>query len=303
MAALLLAVLLSAAPASDAAKTDKAVIGVRTITLDAALLEQIKLHPPPVKTGVLVAEVIEGGPAEETGIERGDIIYKIDETKIDATEDIVSYVQGLTIGAACEVFCYHLAEHEGKSHVVKPKVKPPSGRNARLAQATSRPATIVPGKASFHWIKQSFTIEVASQAKIAAAAKARETARAEALAKAAQEPPVSFSDVRLGENIIGEVTVYYQVRATRVGVEAFELDLSCYTKFGDPVRDLSGENSKTYIWQDRLAAAGDGATGSCTLHFQGTAGRVTMELKRAKLADGTIWKPSPGHTLKITVER
>ena len=42
--------------------------------------------------GVLVREVVEGGSAEEAGIEQGDIIVQVDEKRILRNSDLLSYI-------------------------------------------------------------------------------------------------------------------------------------------------------------------------------------------------------------------
>jgi len=75
-------------------------MGVSTVTIDEGTSRQFGLA---VERGALVQFVEPGSPADEGGIERGDIITQINGRDIGGTEDIFSAVRGAKIGAEAEV--------------------------------------------------------------------------------------------------------------------------------------------------------------------------------------------------------
>ena len=84
--------------ASQLIETGQAVhpyMGVRATTIDEAIASQFNL---PVQNGALVQFVEPGSPAEEAGIERGDIITRIEERAITSTEDVFAAVRANDIG-------------------------------------------------------------------------------------------------------------------------------------------------------------------------------------------------------------
>jgi 2-alkenal reductase len=75
----------------------------------------VKALDLPVERGALVAEVIEGGPAEEAGLEGGtrevvvpgypdpvtaggDIVIAIDDAAVGGMDDIITYLQRTEVG-------------------------------------------------------------------------------------------------------------------------------------------------------------------------------------------------------------
>lgn len=75
-------------------------LGIAGISLN----RQIALYYDlPVEHGVLVANVVPGGPAHKAGIERGDIIVEFDGKRIDKMEDLQEILSKKTPGHECEV--------------------------------------------------------------------------------------------------------------------------------------------------------------------------------------------------------
>ncbi|MEN8098005.1 MAG: PDZ domain-containing protein [Chloroflexota bacterium] len=64
----------------------------------------------PSKDGVLVIDVQEGSPADQAGLERGDIILKINDQEVNTAADIVSIVRDLEIGDELAVQVRHGGE-------------------------------------------------------------------------------------------------------------------------------------------------------------------------------------------------
>jgi serine protease Do len=57
----------------------------------------------PVESGVLLAEVSEGGPAFEAGLREGDILVQVNETKINGMKDLVGALSRETIGGVAKL--------------------------------------------------------------------------------------------------------------------------------------------------------------------------------------------------------
>ena len=72
--------------------SDRATLGVKVIT-DSSYLQYYG-----VTDGALVGEVVEGGPAEEAGIEAYDVIIAIDNNKVSSFSDLSKYLDDYNIG-------------------------------------------------------------------------------------------------------------------------------------------------------------------------------------------------------------
>ena len=65
-----------------------------------------------IPQGVYVDTVVEGGPAEEAGIKKGDVITKIDGTAIDAYKDLVDRLEYYEDGETVELEVYRAQDGE-----------------------------------------------------------------------------------------------------------------------------------------------------------------------------------------------
>ena len=65
-----------------------------------------------IPQGVYVDTVVEGGPAEEAGIKKGDVITKIDGTAIDAYKDLVDRLEYYEAGETEELEVYRAQDGE-----------------------------------------------------------------------------------------------------------------------------------------------------------------------------------------------
>jgi len=54
-------------------------------------------------TGALVQKVVEDGPAEKAGLEKDDIILKINNTEIAGSEQLTNFVAGMAPGASIDM--------------------------------------------------------------------------------------------------------------------------------------------------------------------------------------------------------
>jgi len=53
--------------------------------------------------GILIGDVIEGSPAEEAGMERGDIITKVDGEEVNSPEELQDKIRSIEIGEKANV--------------------------------------------------------------------------------------------------------------------------------------------------------------------------------------------------------
>ena len=70
-------------------------LGVSIANLTAKLAERMGLSQ---ETGVVVLHVIDGSPADDAGLQRGDILASIDGASVDGVKDAVQAVQGAAPG-------------------------------------------------------------------------------------------------------------------------------------------------------------------------------------------------------------
>ena len=80
--------------------TDKPFLGINMQELDAEILKGLDAS---VKKGVLVTEVIEGSPAEEAGIEDGDIIVAFDRNDVESPSGLKKLVEESHVGDTVRV--------------------------------------------------------------------------------------------------------------------------------------------------------------------------------------------------------
>jgi S1-C subfamily serine protease len=81
-------------------KATHAYLGVSTQTVTSDLQEQFGLSR---SSGILVAEVTQGGPAEQAGIKQGDIIIKIDDEDMVESSDVLVAIRDRKPGDTVEV--------------------------------------------------------------------------------------------------------------------------------------------------------------------------------------------------------
>ncbi|UCG51129.1 MAG: PDZ domain-containing protein [Candidatus Latescibacterota bacterium] len=81
-------------------KKDTAYLGVKMQKLDDKLRKGLDIK---VKKGVLISEVIEGSPAQEAGIEDGDVIIEFDGKEVDTPSTLQELVADTEIGETVKV--------------------------------------------------------------------------------------------------------------------------------------------------------------------------------------------------------
>ena len=87
--------------------TDRVIIGIYPREIDAEELAALNI---PVDYGVHVNNVVPGYSAANAGIQPGDVIVQVDDTKIDNNNSIFSVTRGKTPGDSVHVTYYRGAE-------------------------------------------------------------------------------------------------------------------------------------------------------------------------------------------------
>jgi serine protease Do len=75
-------------------------LGVGLYTVDALAIRQLKLS---VDTGVVLIQVVSGGPADTAGLKVGDVIVSVDGTEVTTVEELTQILHKSTIGQALEI--------------------------------------------------------------------------------------------------------------------------------------------------------------------------------------------------------
>ncbi|MCL4517522.1 MAG: trypsin-like peptidase domain-containing protein [Firmicutes bacterium] len=76
-------------------KVVRAWLGVSIQNITPDLADAMRL---PVNSGVIITDVINGGPADKAGLERGDIVKEFDGAKVTDSDQLVDMVQKAKIG-------------------------------------------------------------------------------------------------------------------------------------------------------------------------------------------------------------
>jgi serine protease Do len=79
-------------------KVVRGYIGVNIQDLTEEIARPLKLQP---QSGVLVADVEKGGPAEKSGIQVGDVITEFSGKKVNSSESLQNEVTACPVGRAC----------------------------------------------------------------------------------------------------------------------------------------------------------------------------------------------------------
>ena len=80
-------------------------LGLAMQDMDDVLAKSLGL--PPTTKGVLVAQVLDGSPAQTAGLERGDVIEKIDGKDVTASKEIQEIVRGHKVNDTLNFFILH----------------------------------------------------------------------------------------------------------------------------------------------------------------------------------------------------
>jgi serine protease Do len=79
----------------DQENSRKLGLSIQTLTSDLA--KQLNLKD---ERGVLVTEVTPGSPADDAGIQRGDVIKEVDRTEVHSARDFQKATQGFASGSS-----------------------------------------------------------------------------------------------------------------------------------------------------------------------------------------------------------
>jgi serine protease Do len=97
--------------------------------LEPAAREKLGKNAP--EKGALVVDVTPGSPAAKAGIQRGDIVTKIDDRKVEAAADVVEHVSSRGIGAGVSV----TVARDGGSRTVHATLAEAPGGDARAGES------------------------------------------------------------------------------------------------------------------------------------------------------------------------
>ncbi len=84
-------------------KVTRGWLGVYVQSLDEDMAKAMGLTRV---SGALVQKVVEGGPAEKAGLEKDDIILKINNTEIAGSEQLTNFVAGMAPGASIDMLVW-----------------------------------------------------------------------------------------------------------------------------------------------------------------------------------------------------
>jgi len=84
-------------------KVTRGWLGVYVQSLDEDMAKAMGLNQV---SGALVQKVVEDGPAEKAGLEKDDIILKINNTEIAGSEQLTNFVAGLAPGASIDMLVW-----------------------------------------------------------------------------------------------------------------------------------------------------------------------------------------------------
>ena len=108
----------------------------------------------------------------------------------------------------------------------------------------------------------------------------------------AARPPLEITATGINPNAIGIPSLTIAVRNIKdLRVEAFEIDVECFDKFGDPVNWPGKGNLYRGISQESIDAK-QAARRSWDLHLHQNTAKANLWISRVKLSDGTVWQQS-----------
>jgi len=81
-------------------KVRRSWLGVYIQEVTPEIAEQFDLSEA---KGVLVGDVVEGGPAEEAGMERGDIVAKVNNEEVNSPEELQNKIRSIEIGEKANI--------------------------------------------------------------------------------------------------------------------------------------------------------------------------------------------------------
>ena len=82
-------------------------LGISSVELTPSLVDALKL---PVGEGLLITQVVAGGPAEAAGLRGGDRIARIGNQRVPVGGDIITAIDGRPVRSTADLTSYFLAE-------------------------------------------------------------------------------------------------------------------------------------------------------------------------------------------------
>ena len=87
--------------------TNRAYLGATIGTLNASMAQQYRYD---ITEGAFVYSVEDGGPADQAGLQLGDVITAIDDTEITSLDDLTAARKSYTAGDTCTLTVYRQGE-------------------------------------------------------------------------------------------------------------------------------------------------------------------------------------------------
>ena len=129
-------------------------LGVMIQAVSPEIIQQFEL--PEGTTGTLVGDVLKGGPAEEYGIQRGDVIVEFDGKPIDSPSTLKNLVAVTEVGKKVDVVLYR----DGKKKTVDVKI---AEQAATETQASAKDSPDEATVEKFGLSVQELTKDIAAQ--------------------------------------------------------------------------------------------------------------------------------------------
>jgi NosR/NirI family nitrous oxide reductase transcriptional regulator len=118
-------------------------LGVDVVNVEPESTESSRLEEAGKEGGVLVEKVIEGSPADQAGIEPGDVIMSFNSRKVRTVEELSSDLLGAEVGTAARI-CVMRGEIRKTLHPVLGRRPDPSyGLTSYEGGASAEPGTLL----------------------------------------------------------------------------------------------------------------------------------------------------------------
>ena len=273
-------------------------------------------------SGPEVVQILPGGPADLAGVRVGDHVIRLDLKRIRTATEVQEVRKDLEVGRPIKIAVRRQNLETGEWATQTLDITPISteaiedlkfkeferrrdeqakademreqGLEKQLLAKAERDREAKEKAEAIRRAEQANAdvIRQAERAKADAQCKT-ETAREEnRIRLMLLRPPLEIEGATLERDILNAPALGLRVKNNRQQVvEAYEVTVKCFTKFGDPVKSLLGTNVFEGIAQSEVAADSVGdSTWRLTLHE--TTGLAKVRIERVKLADGTVWKPA-----------
>lgn len=246
--------------------------------------EPKKIRPTDAESlpGPIVSHVFEDGPAHKAGVLMGDCVIRLNGKKLSAASDVVDACEELQAGKSAKL-------------AVKRRDEKKAGWTTHFLEITPVSPEEFAGIEERDAKERKRLLAERQREANERAAAIHERERAEAADRRKEmlaRPPLEITAGALGRDIINQPVLALLVRSNRPQrIEAYEVTVQCFTKFGDPVKGPRGSHIYEGIAQSEVDAESE-STAKWQLTFHNTTGLAKVRIERVKLADGTVWKPA-----------